>query len=173
MTTSADKTLETINKCSLGRKISWTQCISQTTKWAILSDAVRVLLVVHGQFFIATRQSRDHAMSRRGMPGWSGNKCSKIWLIGCVTSLAIHATSREWGILTPYPEAEWVFSPESIMRSMGRGGMMLEGGENPFCWGTGVRITFSYSKADLWQEKNFQYMFFQPTCELGRDWISV
>ena len=30
----------------------------------------------------------------------------------------------EWGILTPYPEAEWVFSPE---------GMMLEGGENPFC----------------------------------------
>ena len=21
----------------------------------------------------------------------------------------------EWGILTPYPEAEWVFSPESIM----------------------------------------------------------
>ena len=22
---------------------------------------------------------------------------------------------EEWGILTPYPEAEWVFSPESIM----------------------------------------------------------
>ena len=31
----------------------------------------------------------------------------------------------------------------------GRGGMMLEGGENPFCRGIGVRITFSYSKADL------------------------
>ena len=31
----------------------------------------------------------------------------------------------------------------------GQGGMMLEGGENPFCRGTGVRITFSYSKADL------------------------
>ena len=39
-----------------------------------------------------------------------------------------------------FSEAEWVFSPE---------GMMLEGGENPFCRGIGVRITFSYSKADL------------------------
>ena len=39
-----------------------------------------------------------------------------------------------------FSEAEWVFSPE---------GMMLAGGENPFCRGIGVRITFSYSKADL------------------------
>ena len=50
----------------------------------------------------------------------------------------------------------------------GRGGMMLERGENPFCRGTGPRITFSYSKADLWPGKTFQYMFFQPTCvEVG------
>ena len=65
----------------------------------------------------------------------------------------------KWGILIPYPEAEWVFSPE---------GMKLEGRENPFCRGIGVRITFSYSKADLWPGKTFQYMFFQPTCvEVG------
>ena len=32
----------------------------------ILSNASPVLLVANGQFFIATRQSRDHAMARRG-----------------------------------------------------------------------------------------------------------
>ena len=29
------------------------------------------------------------------MPGWEDKQCSKIWLIGYVTSLAIHATSRK------------------------------------------------------------------------------
>ena len=32
----------------------------------------------------------------------------------CEACLMI-ARARKWGILTPYPEAEWVFSPENIM----------------------------------------------------------
>ena len=56
-----------------------------------------------------------------------------------------HLIPRQNGFSPPEHHA-----PEAHRAQLeGRGGMMLEGGENPFCRGKGVRITFSYSKADL------------------------